>query len=496
MKVLTCKQMREADAYTIKTLGVPSLTLMERAGEALKNEAVRLAPKGKILIVCGSGNNGGDGFVCARKLLIALRRVDVVFVGKTGTEECQISRAEFEMNGGKTLTAFPFGERYSLVIDCVFGTGYRPRGGEEEIFSQINAYKKEGALILSADLPSGLFEDGSAGEKAVQADETLCFGYLKTAAVMQDGLDCAGEVVGVDIGISLPEEDSAYADLVTDELVKSWLPARKRNTHKGSYGKAAIVGGSMLYSGAASLAIEACVRGGAGYSSLYLPQSLLPAFMLKTPEALLVPCSERYEEKDYQGLLGQDAVGFGVGATTERKTQEILRFLLKRYEGKLLVDADGLNALAALDEKEKNSLLKNKKCELLLTPHLKEFSRLVKVDVDELKKDLLGYAKAFASEYELTLLLKGASTIVTDGKGTKICVCGNAGLAKGGSGDTLAGLATSLLATGLTPMQGGVAASWLCGTAAELAREKIGENALVARDVISYLGRAFLEIQR
>lgn len=496
MIVLTTKQMREADLYTIRTLGVPSLTLMERAGEALKNEAMRLAPKGKILIVCGGGNNGGDGFVCARKLLKSLRRVDVVYVGKIGSEECQISRAEFEMNGGKTMTSFPIGERYSLVIDCLFGTGYTPRGGEEELFAIVNGYKREGALILSADVPSGLCEDGKVRGNAVQADETLCLGYIKTATVMQDGLDYCGEVVGVDIGIALPEPTDEYARLVTEDEVKKLLPKRKRNTHKGSYGKAAIVGGSTRYSGAASLAIEACVRGGAGYSSLYLPQSLLPAFLLKTPEALLVPCNERYDEKEYAPLLSQDAVGFGIGATTDRRTQEILRYLLKNYEGKLTIDADGLNALAEMDERERISLLQNKKCELLLTPHLKEFSRLSKIDVEQLQGDLIGYAKDFAKKHRLTVLLKGATTIVTDGKDTSLCVCGNAGLAKGGSGDTLTGLITSLAATGLTPMQSGVVATFIAGTAAELACANIAENALTARDVISYLGRAFLEIQR
>ncbi|MBQ8427933.1 MAG: NAD(P)H-hydrate dehydratase, partial [Clostridia bacterium] len=474
----------------------PSLTLMERAGEALKNEAMRLAPKGKILVVCGGGNNGGDGFVCARKLLKSLQRVDVVYVGKVGSEECQISRAEFEMNGGKIMTSFPTGERYSLVIDCVFGTGFAPRGGEDEIFARINDYKSEGSLVLSADIPSGLCEDGKVRGSAVEADETLCFGYIKTATVLQDGLDYCGEVVGVDIGIALTEPAENYADLVTEDEVKTLFPKRKRNTHKGSYGKAAIVGGSMRYSGAAALAIESCVRGGAGYSSLYLPQSLLPAFLLKTPEALLIPCNERYDEKDYIALLTQDAVGFGIGATTEKRTQEILRFLLKNYEGKLTIDADGLNALAEMDERERTTLLINKKCTLLLTPHAKEFSRLLGTDVEELQKNALSYAKDYAKRYRLTVLLKGATTIVTDGTASKLCICGNAGLAKGGSGDTLTGLITSLAATGLSLTDSGVAATFLAGTAAELACRNMGENALTARDVITYLGRAFLEFQR
>ncbi len=494
MRVLTTKEMREADAYTIERLGVPALTLMERAGEALKEAAQRLAPKGKILIVCGGGNNGGDGFVCARKLMADFRRVDVVYLGKTGSEECQISRAEYEMCGGEVFFAFPLGKTYSLVVDCVFGTGYKSRGNEEEIFQAINGYKERGAKILSADIPSGIGEDGRAQSGSVIADETLCLGYLKTAAVMQDGLDACGRVTLADIGISLPEGE--YATLAEREDVAKLLPKRKRNTHKGSYGKAAIVGGSLRYSGAAHLAIEACVRGGAGYASLYLPKSLFAAFIGKTPEALLCPCQETFEEEDYLSLLEKDAVGFGVGADVEGKTTEILRFLLTRYEGKLLLDADALNALAKISKEEREILLTKKKCALLLTPHVKEFARLTGVDVEEVLRDGLTLAKEYAKKYRLTVLLKGATTIVTDGARTTLCAKGNAGLAKGGSGDALTGLVTALCAGGLSVFDGGVAGAYLTGLSAEIACEKIGEPALTARDVISYLGRAFFSVQR
>ncbi|MBQ9117853.1 MAG: NAD(P)H-hydrate dehydratase [Clostridia bacterium] len=494
MKLLTNEQMRAADAYTIKELGVPSLTLMERAGTALYLQA-KTVTKGKILVVCGGGNNGGDGFVCARKLLQDGYPVTVALLGEARTAECVENRKLYEAQGGVVWTIFPEGE-YSLVVDCLFGTGFSPRGGESEIFERINAYKKSGAKILSADVPSGLCDDGAAPSGAVKADCTVCFGEMKLCTQLEDGLDYSGTAYRVDIGIDLPEEDDAYAQSVSLALVKSWLPARKRNTHKGTYGRAAIVGGSQKYTGAAYLALSACVRGGAGYSSLYLPQLILPAFYLKIPEALLIGCHENFVEADYLPLLQADAVGFGVGATTEEKTKEILRFLLKNYEGKLVIDADGLNALSALDEAERDFLLSSKKCGVILTPHKKEFSRLTKKSVTEIIKNALDISKAYAKKHDVTVLLKGASTIVTDGDKSYVSTTGTAGQAKGGSGDVLTGLLTSLLATGQTVTEGGALAAYLAGAAAELACEKIGDYALTASDVVSSLGRAFLEIQR
>lgn len=496
MKVLTNEQMRAADRYTIDEMGVSALELMERAGEALCRTAKEMAPKGKILIVCGGGNNGGDGFVCARRLLADARSADVVYLGEKASTECQINRAEFEMNGGKILDAFPEEKKYALVIDCLFGTGYRRREkNERETFDVINEFKASGAKILSADLPSGLADNGD-GQGGVIADQTLCLGEIKTAAVLGDGLDHCGELLRADIGICLPGQEDEYALLADAELVKTLLPKRKRNTHKGSYGRAAIVGGSVRCTGAAQLAFSACLKGGAGYTSLYLPENIFPAFLLKNPEGLLVPCREKFDEKDYLPLLGETAIGVGVGMTTEGRTLPLLRFLLKNYTGKLLIDADGLNALALMEEEECEGLFRQKKCEVLLTPHVKEFARLLKADVADVTESAIERAKEYAKRQGVTVLLKGASTVVTDGERVRICACGNAGLAKGGSGDTLTGLITSLLATGLSPLDGGVAGAYVAGLAAELACENCAENALTATDVIAHLGMTFLRVQR
>jgi len=492
MILLTNDEMRKADAYTIETVGVPSLTLMERAGEGLFLKAKSMT-KGATLVVCGGGNNGGDGFVCARKLREDGLPVSVLFLGDKCTKECRANYDRYLEGGGLVVTEFPEGE-YSLVVDCLFGTGFRPRGGEAEIIARINAYKNQGAKLLSADVPSGLCDDGSAPFGAVLADATVCFGFKKLSTAIGDGLDVCGEVSCVDIGICLPEGE--YVRLATDEAVKGALPKRKRNSHKGTFGRAAIVGGSEQYTGAAYLALSACVRGGAGYSTLYTDETILPAFYLKVPEALLVGCKAEFVEADYTSLLSYDAVGFGVGATMGEKTKDILRFLLKNYEGKLVVDADGLNALSALPCEERAALFRSKKCSVVMTPHKKEFSRLTQKSMEEINKNALDISKAYAKENGVVLLLKGASTIVTDGEKATLCTSGNSGQAKGGSGDVLTGFLTSLLASGCTPFEGAFAASYLVGKGAEIARETTGEMAMTASDVIGRLVEAVVAVQR
>ena len=184
--VLTTEQMREADTFTVQDLGVPTLELMERAGSALKAQAERLAPTGKILVVCGGGNNGGDGFVCGRLLLAEGREVDAVFFAEKRTHECAITLSEFMLNNGKVFDEIPDGE-YALVVDCLFGTGYRYREDERTAAAirKINTLKRRGAKVLSADIPSGVCgNSGIAKGEAVEADCTLCFGEIKAGAVL------------------------------------------------------------------------------------------------------------------------------------------------------------------------------------------------------------------------------------------------------------------------------------------------------------------------
>ena len=499
VKVLTNSQMRAADKYTIEEKGVPSLVLMERAGEALAKEGVLLAPSGDILCVCGGGNNGGDGFVCARLLKEAGRTVEVVCLAEKFSQDCEINKRKWQEIKGVCLTEIPQ-KQYALVVDCLFGTGFHGSlaGKEKAVAQRILAMKKEGAKILSADIPSGVNgENGIVDGVAVCADVTLCIGEIKTGVLFNDGIDYAGEVKRADIGICLPERE--YALLTDRRTAKDLLPTRKRNSHKGTFGRAAIVAGSEAYTGAAYLAYAAaaaCLRSGAGYTTLYTPKGLLPFFLLKSPEILLKATNEggmyAFNEEVMAELLPYDSIAYGMGMGASIEVFKGAEYLLRRYEGRLILDADGLNSLALFSEVSLVELFKNKKCDVILTPHVKEFSRLSAWTVDEIIEKGFAYSQAFAKEFGVTLLLKNAVTVITDGERTAINRTGNSGQAKGGAGDTLAGVLAGLCATGLSAYEAGVLAAYLVGKSAELAAADIGEYSLTASDLIAYLPKAFL----
>ena len=284
---------------------------------------------------------------------------------------------------------------------------------------------------------------------------------------------------------------------VTDKkLVKALLPKRRRNSHKGTYGKAAIVAGSIDYTGAAYLATAACLRSGAGYTTLFVPESILPYYILKNPEALLVSLcdGDRYafNSSKMRELCVYDSIAFGMGMGVSEAVCRGAEWLLKHYEGKLILDADGLNSLAEYRKTELKVLFANKKCDVLITPHSKEFSRLTGLKTEEILAEPLRVASDWASAYQTSVLLKNHETMITDGERNFINRSGNSGQAKGGSGDVLSGVLAGLCAMGANALEAGVCGAYLTGIAAELAVKETGEYSLLASDVISYLGRAFL----
>ncbi len=493
--VLTNAEMREADRHTIQEKGMPASVLMGGAGSALADEVKALGNKGKVLCVCGGGNNGGDGLVCARILKSAGFAVDVVCLGEKRSIECEAQQRKWQALGGVILTKIP-SFPYVAVVDCLFGTGFhgQTEGEAREAILQINELKEKGARVISADVPSGINgENGLAQGEAVRADITVCIGELKAGVLLHDGIDHAGKVKRADIGIILPRGD--YATLLDDQLAKGYLPIRKKNSHKGSYGRAAIVAGSMEYTGAAFLSASACLRSGAGYTALFLPKALIPLYALKAPEILLCPSCEgdgyAFNEEMLAPLLAYQSVAYGMGMGVSEEVYKGLAWLIENYEGKLILDADGLNSLAKFGDL---SLLQKKKCDLVITPHAKEFSRLSGLTLDEIFQGGLPLAKEFAKTHGCTLLLKGGTSVVTDGERVNLCNRGNSGQAKGGSGDVLAGVIAALLAQGCDGYAAASLGGYLTGKGAELAAADMGEYSLTASDLISRLGKAFLSV--
>ena len=500
MLVLTNAQMREADRYTIEEKGIPPLTLMERAGRALAITAEKLAETGRILCVCGGGNNGGDGFACARIMTRCGRmpQPEVLCVAEKFSNDCAVNRQAWQEMGGVCLTEPPQ-RKYAVIVDCLFGTGFHGSlaGEEKRLAEWINEQKKKGAIVLSADIPSGVNgQNGRVDGVAVCADVTLCIGEIKAGVLLNDGIDYAGEIKRADIGIQLPEK--GYAILSDRESVKEILPPRKRNSHKGTYGRAAIVAGSEEYTGAAYLAAAACLRSGAGYTTLFTPKDLLPLYALKSPEILLKPSNDggryAFNEEVMGDLLAYDSIAYGMGMGVSKEIFKGAKYLLENYTGRLILDADGLNSLAKFSCGSLPELFKNKKCDVILTPHVKEFSRLSGLTVEEVLEDGITAAKEFALLHSVTVLLKNALSVVTDGERVSLNATGNSGQAKGGSGDVLAGVLAGLCAASLSVYESGVAGAYLVGKGAELAVLDVGEYSLTASELIAYLPKAFLFI--
>ena len=294
----------------------------------------------------------------------------------------------------------------------------------------------------------------------------------------------------------LTKEKTALA--LTEKQIANMLPKRKRNSHKGTYGRAAIVAGSAEYTGAAYLSAAACLRSGAGYTTLFVPSEILPYYILKSPEILLKSSNEGSRYAFNQEIMGQvcayDAVAYGMGMGVSAAVAKGAEYLLRNYKGRLVLDADGLNSLSAYKKEGLNALLKNAKCDVILTPHIQEFSRLCDVSVADILAADLQISSAFAKANSVTLLLKNAASIVTDGSQTAVNFAGNSGQAKAGSGDVLSGVLAGLCAQGANAFNGACAAAFLCGKGAEIAAKTLGEYSLTASDCIACLGAAFLSV--
>lgn len=495
MYVLSNQEMREADGHTIRVLGYPSLTLMENAGTALANEAEKMLPQGDIVCVCGGGNNGGDGFVCARLLAMRGRAVKVLCYAEKFSADCAHNRQRWLEMGGEIVTELP---ACGLIVDCLYGTGFHGslEGKDALVAQEINKKREDGAKVLSADLPSGICgENGLAMGECVQADVTLCLGEYKLGAMLNDGITYAGEMKKVDIGIVLPRDQYAY--VITNEVAKKVLPKRVRNSHKGSYGRAAILAGSIEYTGAAYLSMTACLRSGVGYTTLFVPQQILPYYILKAPEALLKSINEggRYEfnEENLLPFMQYDSIAIGMGMGISSDVAACVRYLVTHYTGKLIIDADAINSLAAF-EKDISGLWKQKTCDVLLTPHIKEFSRLTGESMEEIQRAGIEMPLRYAKEHGVCVLLKNAVSVISDGTRVALNVTGNSGQAKGGSGDVLSGLIVGLCASGVSVFDGASLGAFLAGRAAELAVLETSEYALTATDIVQKIGAAFLSL--
>ena len=477
-RILTVEQMRHADEYTIHNLGVSQEELVNRAGRAVADEIMKRFIGGRVLVCVGKGNNGADGKVVA-DILSKLHGFSV--------NTLTVSNGILKL----------FDKKYDIIVDCIFGTGLnREVGGVyKTVIEKINS---SGAYVISCDIASGLNGDtGRTMGIAVKANLTVTIQEFKLGHFLNDGPTYSGEVVAKDIGISIWEDDCIKKFSNTD--ANKCFPKRKLNVNKGNFGKACIFGGSKKYLGSICLSALSLssLKVGAGYAYLVVPESLLNLYALKVPECILLTCKDvdGFLDLDFdllKSLLGFDCIAFGMGVGNTEKVYEILKFLLLNYKGKLVIDADGLNALSTFGVE----ILKNKSCAVVLTPHIGEFARLCNVNKDLILNNTIMYAKEFAKKYDVIVLLKNSVSVITDGQEVFLNTTGTPAMAKAGSGDVLSGIICGVAARTEDLMQAVVSSAYIFGRAGEIADKKSNEYSVIATDIISCIPDAINSLSK
>ena len=511
MYVLDAARMRAVDARATGELGLTVAALMERAGEGLAGH-VRAhfeAPRGeRVWVLCGRGHNGGDGMVAARHLRKTGSRVSVLLVGARardlkGAPRACWSRLKtlkvpcFEAPEAASVAKFAarLGEA-DLIVDALLGTGARgPLEGAMR--AACDAIRAAGAPVVSADLPTGV--DATTGEcqpEAVKARLTVTFAFPKLGHLLQPGRSRCGTLEIVDIGIpeSLLSAEDRRFEVLTPQAVSALLPRRPPSAAKGDVGRVRIVGGAPGMLGAPALAARAALRAGTGLVSVSIPRALYPALapLLLEATATLYDGSDAHShtylalEAHLRDLESTDALALGPGLSRQREAAQLAALLVRRARLPIVLDADGLNAFEGHAE-----TLAQRTCPLVLTPHAGELARLARMSREEVERARLSLPSECAGAWNAVVLLKGSPTVVSDPAGrTRLNPTGNAGMATAGSGDVLTGIVASLLGRGLSPFDAASVAAYVHGFAGDLAREAVGEESLVASDLLLYLPEA------
>ena len=491
--LLTSEQMKICDSTEINHYGVPSVVLMERAALSVRDVISERYPDASdILVICGSGNNGGDGFAAARLLNMAGRRADVLFVGKHDhmTQETALQAEIFKKHGGMILPDESGVKGYDLIVDALFGIGL-----SREVIGRyadlIHAVNRSDTPVVAIDIPSGVSaDDGQILGCAVKADITVTMAFAKLGLMLYPGAEYCGEVIVSDIGITLAGLRSDPVTALEKKDLGSILPVRRRDANKGTYGKLLLIAGTRNMAGAALLAGKAALRSGCGLVCVYSHEENRTILQTALPEAIFAPWSD-----ELSGWLAwADAVAVGPGLGKSEESLCLLREVLSSWTGPLVIDADALNLMAAHPELKPEGGMS-----AVITPHPGEMARLLNAGSAEGTFSASGVAafpvdiaRDYAKKSGFVTVLKGARTIISDGEETWMNLTGNEGMATGGSGDTLTGIIGSLLAQGLFPAEAARAGVLLHSAAGDAAAGALGTRSLIAGDIADYIPQAVM----
>ena len=501
---VTNEQMKKAE-INADAGGVPFLQLMKNAGEACFNRICQISGGVKdknIVVLSGRGNNGGDGIVLTDFLLEAGANAVLIFVTDLPNTECaRLCYSIYETGLNVSLYTHQKEnvkrvlENSDIVVDCVFGTGFH--GELEESLSDLFKFINERcpAVKYSIDVPSGCNSDtGEIAENAFKPDFTITLGAMKKGLYSHPCFEHCGVMVLADIGIPQSCYESCEA-VLTEDMIREFIPERKAVSHKGSYGRLLNIAGSARYTGAALLSTDAALKMGVGLCTLATPTRVVNAIAAAVPETTYIPLSGNGEGfinaegvSEIQALFegaNYSAVSVGCGLGNSEDVGKLTEFVVKNADCPVIIDADGLNSISG-----NINVLKENRKGVIITPHPAEFSRLTGKSVEEIQCDRITAAKSFAAEYNSVVVLKGVNTVIAAPTGECfVNTTGNAGLAKGGSGDVLTGMIASLIAQGTDIFYGAVLGAYLHGLAADRLAADRSLFGIMPRDIASEAAR-------
>ena len=496
--VVTNSQMRSAEQICDREY-MSYTSMMEYAGIACAEEIMKLAPKGSyIAILCGSGNNGGDGFVISD--VLASHGISSAVILVDGEPKTDCARYHFDrLQGEKILDWKLHNEaccdqivRSDMVVDCIFGTGFR--GKLPDNAAAAIRYANNSPIRVAVDVPSGINSDtGEMDENYFHATTTLSIAAIKKGLLSFPCCDHIGEGKLLDIGIDEYCYGDDYIAAITDDSFRRPFMDRKKSSHKGSYGRLLNIAGSLRYNGAAAMSTKAALRTGVGLCILATPKSVVQTIGASIHETTYLPLCETDDgfvadnavDMILSNIKEVSAISVGSGMGRSENTRNITEAVIKNAACPIIIDADGLNSISG----NINVLRENRKG-VVITPHPAEFSRLTGMSVDEIQYDRISAAKNFAIDYNVTVVLKGVNTVIAAPTGECfINTTGNAGLAKGGSGDVLTGIIASLIAQGTEIFYAAVLGVYLHGLAAD--RLAAGRNlfGIMPRDIADEVTR-------
>lgn len=456
---------------------------MERAALCVFYQMKRRCDKrDRILVICGAGNNGGDGIALARLLFLAGYQVNLYFP----VNPAKMTNETKEQNETAKKYGIPITENlgeYDVIVDALFGIGLsRPlEGALRELIIWCNS---QNALRVAVDMPSGVSADtGALLGEAFQADLTVTFGFAKAGQMLYPGAEFCGEVITADMGIDersiLGEKPKILS--MEDGDIKKMYPSRKNDSNKGSYGKVLVIAGSDKMAGAAYFSAKAAYLSGCGLVQVFTPKANRDILLTMLPEALVTDYNSDHldiallkEKMDWA-----DVILIGPGLGTGQSAKALVEEVLKREDKPLVMDADALNILSCEMEK-----LRQSKAPIIITPHLGEMSRLTRVKIPEIKERILHMAEEFSQKYGVVCVLKDSRTVIGTKKGLYLNTSGCSGMASGGSGDVLAGLIAGLLAQNMSIEDGAVLGTFIHGRAGEKAALIKGEASMTASDIL------------